>query len=408
MEKDYDILIVGGGLVGQAAALALSRLRGLSIALIDNRNIFSEDIFMKDGRASALSQSSLNVLQNLKLDLSPNLQIIQDMLITEGAIGEDTHWRLHFENEGEGTHSSQMIENIHLAKALKENLKKIDNLTIFAPARAEHLEHTVSGVRAVMGNTKISARLLVAADGRNSHIRTRAGIVTDGREYTQHALVTTIRHTLAHDGLALQRFLPGGPLAALPLPNQRSQIVWSDKASAVAAALSVTDKEFEAELALRLGDHLGNIVLDAPRQSYPLRLQLSQNYVGERLVLIGDAAHVIHPLAGQGLNLGLRDVAVLYDVLSEAISTGQDIGGAILGVYESWRKSDVMGLASITDGLSLIYSSPRGWLSRPASKLLGHARRLGLAIVDDAEFLKRLIMNEAEGLTGQVPSLLRL
>ncbi len=408
MKKHYDILIVGGGLIGQVAALALSRFRGLSVALVDNRDILSEDVFMKDGRASALSPSSLNLFQNLEIDLSPNLQTIRDMLITEGAVGEGAHWRLHFESNKESADASHMIENIYLAKALKQRIQTVDNLTIFAPGRVETLYHTLSGVSAVVGDKEITANLLIAADGRNSLIRTRAGIATDGREYAQHALVTTIRHTLSHDGLALQRFLPGGPLAVLPLPNQRSQIVWSDKASAVAAALSVTDKDFETELTLRLGDHLGDIVLEAPRQSYPLSLQLSQSYVGERLVLIGDAAHVIHPLAGQGLNLGLRDVAVLYDVLSEAISTGQDIGGAVLGLYQSWRKTDVTSLATVTDGLNMIYSSPRGWLSRPASKLLGHARRLGLAIVDDAEFLKTLIMNEAEGLTGQVPSLLRL
>ena len=407
MENKFDILIIGGGLIGKTAAIVLSELPNVAIALVDKRDIFNIDKASRDGRAMALSAASLNLFENLNISLSKQTQIMRDMLITDGGVGEDPSWRLHFDNEGAEVGAPHMIENEHLNKSLMSALKQRSNITIFSESLVKGLEHTIEGVCAEIGGKVLKADLLVAADGANSFIRTQAGLVLDGRDYDQHALVTTIRHSLSHDGLALQRFLPGGPLAVLPLPDSRSQIVWSDKPTAIEAALELSEDDFITELSHRIGGHLGDVSLAAPRQSYPLRLQLAQNYVGNRLVLIGDAAHVIHPLAGQGLNLGLRDIAALYDVLLEARKTGRDIGGAVLGEYQAWRKSDVTGLAGITDMLSYIYSSPRGFLRRPLSKALGHIRRLGLSFVNDTDVLKKLFIIESTGVTGNCPHLLK-
>jgi 2-octaprenyl-6-methoxyphenol hydroxylase len=405
VEKHYDILIVGGGLVGQVTALACAKLQNLSVALVDSKKIFDSKKMRADGRAYALSASSLKLLKHLKIDIAEHLQPMKDMLITDGALGQEPPWRLHFDAESQETAPAQMIENYRLMEAVSDSLLKT-KVTILSPAFIENLTHTASGVSGRIGNADITADLLVAADGVNSPIRQKAGIITDGRDYHQSALVATIAHALPHDGLALQRFLPGGPLAVLPLKGNRSQIVWSDKTSAIKAACGLAEADFLSELSFRIGDHLGEIKLTAPRQSYPLRLQLAQDYVAQRLVLIGDAAHVIHPLAGQGLNLGLRDVAVLFDVLKAARLTGRDIGGAALGEYAAWRKSDVTSLAAATDGLSYAYNSPRGFIRRPAKKLFDHVRRLGLSALNENQTAKDIISKDAAGELGQRPTLL--
>jgi len=405
VKNKYDILIVGGGLVGQITALACAKLENVSVALVDGKDIFDRDKMRADGRAYALSSSSLTLLKHLNIDISEYLEPMKDMLITDGALGEEPPWRLHFDRDKQLAPPAQMIENHRLMQAVSTKLKAA-NITVLSPAIIENLTHTLSGVSGVIEESDITAELLIAADGVNSSIRQKAGIVTDGRDYNQSALVTTIAHKLPHDGLALQRFLPGGPLAVLPLQGNRSQIVWSDKTQAIKAACALPEADFLSELFFRIGDHLGEIKLVAPRQSYPLRLQLAQDYVAQRLVLIGDAAHVIHPLAGQGLNLGLRDVAALYDVLKGARMTGRDIGGAALGEYAAWRKTDVTTLAAATDGLSYLYGNPRDFLRRPAKKLLNHARRLGLSVLNDNQVLKDVISEDAAGKLGQKPTLL--
>ncbi len=406
VKNEFDILIVGGGLVGQVTALACTKLKNVSVALIDGQDIFDPKRQEQDGRAYALAASSVRLLENLGLDLSGLTQCMNDMLITDGPMGEEPPWRLHFGGDEFDASAAQMIESAVLSGIVSKAVKQTKAIHVFSPAVIENLTHNVSGVTGCIGGVDIQADLLIAADGKNSPIRTQAGINTDGRDYGQSALVTTISHSLPHDGLALQRFLPGGPLAALPLTDQRSQIVWSDKTAAIEAALAISESDFLEELSHRLGNHLGDISLVKQRQSYPLRLQLSQHYVGTRLALVGDAAHVIHPLAGQGLNLGLRDIAALYDVLKEALAVGRDIGGAALGEYAAWRKFDITALAAVTDGLSYLYGSPRGPISRPFSKAIGHMRRVGLSSINQSDFLKNQIMLEAAGAAGDSPSLL--
>lgn len=407
VKQHFDILIVGGGLIGQIAALTCAKLKGLSIALVDGKDISElPSAQQKDGRAFALSASSLSLLGHLNIELSEYLQTMKDILITDGTLGEEPSWRLHFSAEETDAAPAQMIESRRLMEAVLQKLLTTPSIEILAPSFIENLTHEVAGVSGFIDGLELSADLLIAADGANSPIRQKAGIVTDGRDYHQSALVTTISHSLPHDGLALQRFLPGGPLAVLPLPNNRSQIVWSDKTQAVNAACRLDEADFIAELYFRIGQHLGDIRLSAPRQAYPLHLQLAQDYVATRLVLVGDAAHVIHPLAGQGLNLGLRDIAALYDVLSDARATGRDIGGAALGEYAAWRKTDVTVLAAATDGLSYAYSNPRGFMSRPLSKLFGHARRLGLSALNESEAVKNMMVQNAAGELGQKPNLL--
>jgi 2-octaprenyl-6-methoxyphenol hydroxylase len=406
VRHEFDILIVGGGLIGQITALACAQKESLSIALVDGRDLFDQNNLSRDGRAFALTPGSLNLLKALNLDIEAFLQPMRDMLITDGPIGEEPAWRLHFGSEG-AEFVAKMVESTPLSQAVWGAVSEAANISIFAPRRITGLTHDVSGVSGRLDKDIVKARLLIASDGANSAIRDAAGIATDGRDYGQKALVTTISHSLPHDSLALQRFLPGGPLAVLPLTGQRSQIVWSDKAQAVDAACALDEETFLAELSLRIGLHLGELNSPAPRQSYPLRLQLAQDYVGTRMVLVGDAAHVIHPLAGQGLNLGLRDVAALYDVLHEAVSLGRDIGGAVLGDYAAWRKVDVTSLAAATDGLSALYENPKGPLSRPIAKTIGHFLRLGLSMVNETDALKGFFMQQASGQVGDVPSLLK-
>jgi len=406
MKTRFDILIVGGGLIGKIAAIALSDIQGLSVVLVDKRDILSPKALPQDGRATALSTSSLNLLKNLHVEVSDIIEPMQDMLITEGDLGDEPAWRLHFEHKTSDKGAPHLIENRALNERILSRLTT-SGVTILSKTEVTDITHAIEGVSAKIDGKPVEADLLVAADGGRSKLRMRAGIDVDGRDYDQSALVTTIKHELPHDGLALQRFLPGGPLAVLPLQKQRSQIVWSHKPSAIKAAMALSDADFLSELSFCVGDYLGKLSLDAPRQSYPLHLQLAQTYVASRFVLIGDAAHVIHPLAGQGLNLGLRDVAALFDVVSDARKTGRDIGGAVLGEYEAWRKSDVTALAGATDILSYIYASPRGFMSRPLSKAFGHIRRVGLSVVNEAEFLKNLFILEATGNTGKIPVLLK-
>ncbi|WP_170144971.1 FAD-dependent monooxygenase [Litorimonas taeanensis] len=407
MKTNYDILIVGGGLIGQLAALACAKIGNLSIALIDGRDILNSEIYEQDGRAFALSPSSVRLLNHLKIETDNLSQPIQDMLITDGEIGEENAWRLHF-NSSSIPHDkiAEMIESRLLSVATLNRLKTESAITVIAPHFISDLIHDDSGVSGIVAGKKITADLLIAADGAGSPIRKAAGILYEGRSYNQKSLVTTIAHSLPHEGLAVQRFLPGGPLAILPLIDQRSQIVWSDTSRAIEAACNLTENDFLTELNHRIGGHLGDISLIAPRQNYGLALQIAQSVTAKRLALIGDAAHVIHPMAGQGLNLGLRDIAALYDVLKDARSVGRDIGGAALENYASWRKTDVTALAAATDGLSYLYNPANGPLSRPASKALAHLRRAGLSAINESEFLKTILMSEAAGVGNLQPSLL--
>jgi 2-octaprenyl-6-methoxyphenol hydroxylase len=253
---------------------------------------------------------------------------------------------------------------------------------------------------ALAGGERVRARLLVAADGARSKIRDRAGIPIRGWSYGQSAIVTTVAHERDHGGRAEEHFLPAGPFAILPLKHRRSSIVWTEDAAEAARILALPELDFHAELERRFGLHLGEIEAVGPRRAYPIGLWIARAFIGPRLALVGDAAHVIHPIAGQGLNMGLKDVAALAETIVDAARLGLDPGGAaVLERYQRWRRFDTMAMGVATDGLNRLFSN--------RSDVLRFTRDLGLGLVDRVPGLKQLFIREAAGLVGEVPKLLK-
>jgi 2-octaprenyl-6-methoxyphenol hydroxylase len=245
----------------------------------------------------------------------------------------------------------------------------------------------------------LRGRLAVSAEGRNSPSREAAGISVSGWSYHQAGIVCTVRHDQPHNGVAQEHFLPAGPFAILPLVGNRSSLVWTEREDLTPTMMALDDAAFRNEVAKRFGDYLGTLEIEGPRWSYPLSLQLAESYVAPRLVLVGDAAHGMHPIAGQGLNVGLRDVAALAQVLTDAARLGFDIGGRdVLERYQRWRRFDNLTLLAVTDVLNKLFSND----IEPVRMLRG----AGLAAVDKMPALKRLFMRHARGSVGKLPRLL--
>jgi 2-octaprenyl-6-methoxyphenol hydroxylase len=253
---------------------------------------------------------------------------------------------------------------------------------------------------ALRNGAAIRTRLLVAADGARSRLRERAGIATYGWSYGQSAIATTVTHERSHQGRAEEHFLPSGPFAILPLRHNRSSIVWTERTGEAERIVALPDDDFHHELEKRFGLRLGDIVVSGPRRAYPLGLWVARSFIADRLALVGDAAHVVHPIAGQGLNMGLRDVAALAEAVVDAVRAGLDPGDAtVLERYQRWRRFDTMTMCVSTDGLNRLFTNP--------SDAVRLARDLGLGLVDRFPALKRLFIREAAGLAGEVPKLLR-
>ncbi len=392
MKTDVDILIIGAGLVGLMTALACVE-SGASVALLDRADIATG----ADGRASALSSTSLRLFQNLGVNLSTKLQPIRDMLVTEGA--PNSPWRLHFEGDGDGADLGGLIENPDLKSALIDRVAAADSIQTFAPITVQDFENGAAQITLDTDQGQFTAKLLIAADGRNSVLRRKSGITVQRFDYDAASLVTTISHHLPHDGLAWQRIIKGGALAVLPLTGNRSQIVWSGPTKSVQAASAVSEADFLAILSEKMDGYLGEMACIAPRQTYPLRLQVADGFSTGRVALVGDAAHIIHPLAGQGLNLGLRDAAALADGVKTAIETGQDIGVTGLLDYDLWRNTDTRTFGLLTHVISE--------LSGAKNPVLGHARRLSLAVTNKSALLKSVFGKRASGEGPDLPSLMQ-
>lgn len=403
MKHDYDIAIVGCGLVGLTAALACAS-KGADIILLDRDNPKLALDAGFDGRASAIAASSFNMYRHLGIAdaLKGHIQPITDILITDGETGEaPSPLTLHFDSQDIGGEPmGYMIENHRLRRALLEAVTDHENIKIAAPVMIEDIDLTPESAAIHLAcEDDIRASLLVAADGRNSFCRRRAGIDVTTMPYEQKAIVTTVEFEKPHHGVAHELFLPKGPFAILPLTGTRASIVWTDSPRAVEAAMALPDEAFAAELSRRFGDFLGKVKPCAPRWAYPLSLQMAETYTAERLALIGDAAHAIHPIAGQGLNMGLRDAAALADITETALSAGLDLCGAGLPDYEIWRNFDNSALAGATDILNRFFSNNIGPIK--------HVRRLGLGLVNKISPARTFFMKEASGQIGDLPSLLR-
>ncbi len=396
MTNSEDVLIAGGGFAGLALALALRQGLGPDFAVPE----FGRG---NDPRASAIAAAPRRMFEALGVwaAVAAGAQDIRDMIITDSRVEDAVRpVLLSFGGDIEpGEPFAHMIENAALVRELAEKAAA-QGVTIIAQPVTDFAVGP-KGASVTLGDGSArAAKLLVAADGARSRLREKAGIALRGWSYGQSAIVTTVAHERDHEGRAEEHFLPGGPFAILPLRDRRSSIVWTEHTADAARFVALPDGEFHAELEKRFGLHLGEITLAGPRRAYPLGLWVARDFVAERLALIGDAAHVIHPIAGQGLNMGLRDVAALAEAVVDAARLGLDPGDAtVLERYQRWRRFDTLAMGVSTDGLNRLFSN--------RSDVLRLARDVGLGIVDRLPPLKRMFIREAAGLTGEVPKLLR-
>lgn len=394
-----DVIILGGGLVGLTLAIALDR-HGLSSIVIDPADPEKIAAPAYDGRATAVASASWRMLETI--GVSERLEgegcPIRTIRVSDGL----QPGGLVFDPPTDEEPLGMMFENRRLRAALRECALASDRIALLMPARAAEVVRDGAGVRvALYDGRAVAAPLLVGAEGRSSPTRESAGIAMARWSYDHSAIVATVAHQHPHDNIAYEIFYPTGPFAILPmLPGTRSAIVWSVPAGDSAAIIDLPDRAMAAEIEKRMGGFLGTVEMAGPRWTYKLGFHHAATITAERLALVGDAAHGIHPIAGQGLNLGFRDAAALAQVLVEGARLGMDLGDSqLLGRYERWRSLDTFMVAAATDGLTRIYGVP----GRTASAV----RRFGMGLVGRLGPLKDRLMAEARGESGDLPLLLR-
>ena len=392
-----DILVVGGGLNGLPLAIAVAGA-GLDVVVLDREDPTAvvENTF--DGRVSAIAHASRNLLKSIGVwEHVPEAEPMLDIRITDGP----SKLFLHYDHRQLGDEPfGHMVENRHMRVALQARAREIENLTILAPVTYTDIDRRQDGTTVTLSDGReIDARLIVAADGRASSVREGAGIGKVGWSYDQVGIVCTVKHERPHNGVAQERFLNPGPFAILPMSENRSSLVWTERTDTAKKIMALDDDMFHREMARRFGTYLGKLEITGPRWSYPLALHQADSYIGERLALIGDAAHGMHPIAGQGLNLGLRDVAALAEVIIDTARLGLDPGTQnVLERYQTWRRFDSMMLLGITDGLNRLFTTDVAPVRL--------ARDLGLAAVNKMPKLKGYFMEHARGTVGELPRLL--
>ena len=400
---DVDVMIVGGGLVGLSLGLACG-IGGLRVLIVDRMSPDTIASAAYDGRTTALSEGTERLFRGIGVwaEMEPASTPIREIRISDGA----SPFFLHYDHRDLGpTPLGRMVENIHIRQVLGRAVERMPRIQTAMPDEVSAVKRTTLGVRARLSSGRdLSARLVAACDGRRSPLRQEAGIRVFETRYGQNAIVTNVRHEKPHEGVAHERFLPAGPLAVLPLADAadgtaRSSIVWTEESGRAAALLQQPRELLERELLMRFGDWLGTIQIESSPSSYPLALSLAARMVDRRLALVGDAAHAVHPIAGQGFNLGARDVAALAEVLVDAHRLGLDIGNdSVLARYQRWRRVDTLVMSAVTDGINRLFSNSSGSLAL--------ARGVGLAAVHRFTPMRRFFMRHAMGTVGDLPRLI--
>jgi 2-octaprenyl-6-methoxyphenol hydroxylase len=402
MAAQRSIVICGGAFAGLALALAFRQGLGADIPIIVADPALAVRP-SRDPRATAIVAACRRLFEALGVwdQVAADSQAILDMVVTDSKLEDATRpvFLTFAGNVEPGEPFAHMVENRRLIDALVARAEA-EGIDLRAAAVSTY-DSRSDGITVMLADgNAVEASLLVAADGARSKLRERAGIATHGWDYDQSGIVVTVGHERDHHGRAEEHFLPAGPFAILPLTGKRSSLVWTENRTEAARIIALGEAEFHDELEKRFGLHLGEIkALDKPR-AFPLGYFVARSFVAERLALVGDAAHVIHPIAGQGLNMGLKDVAALAEVVVDAARLGIDPGQAdVLERYQRWRRFDTMAMGLATNSLNFLFSNE--------STLLRTVRDIGLGLVDRAPPLKSLFIRQAAGLSGEVPRLLK-
>ena len=404
MSKRFEVVIVGGGMAGMTLGCGLAGC-GIATAVIERMDPVTTNKLDFDGRTTSIAHGSAQVLKGIGLWplIADETEPILDIRVADGHPSRGVSpLFLHYDHTEVGDDPfGYIIENRVIRDGLSRLGGQLRNLTIIAPASVETVERHADGADVMLEDGRVlQTSLVVGADGRNSPLRKSAGIGAREFRYDQTAIVCTVSHERAHAGVAVELFLPSGPFAMLPMTGQRTNIVWTERADLAPAFLDLDDAGFLGEVQRRFGDWLGALDLVGPRFAYPLGLMHADRYTDRRLALISEAAHTIHPIAGQGLNLGIRDVAALAEAVVDAVRLGLEPADAtVLDRYEASRRIDNTTLVAVTDVLNRLFSNDVAPIRA--------ARDLGLAGVDAIPPLKRVFMRHAMGVLGDLPRLVR-
>jgi len=396
---DTDVLIIGGGLVGGLTACALAR-GGVDVVVVDADDPETLLHAKYDGRCSAIARSVHNAFVALGLweHMEPEAGVIEDIRVTDGK----SPLFLHFDSlDLVGVPFGYMLENRTVRKALLKVVPEMDHATYLAPMRIQSVERTASEVNATLSDgTTVKSKLVIGADGRGSWLRRSANIDVTKWSYDQTAIVCTVESEKPHLNVAQEHFRASGPFAILPMPGHRSSIVWTETTRNAPVMMGLSDEDFHAELSERFGDYLGEIKVVGPRWSYPLTLQFAKRSIDQRLALVGDASHGMHPVAGQGFNMGARDACAIAELIIQTKQLGLDIGaGRVLEDYDRWRHFDNHLMLASTDAIVKLFSNNNGPIR--------FARDVGLAVVEQLPFAKKFFTRSAMGLVGELPEIMK-
>jgi 2-octaprenyl-6-methoxyphenol hydroxylase len=401
-----DIAVIGAGPNGLAAALALGSarlLRPLTVVVIDPQDPRARAA-KPDPRSSALTKATQAMFSALGVndDLQPHLQEMRDIIVTDDALEKSERPALlSFATDQNAKSAAAMIENHILLGALINGINASPSISLMTGHAVTAFSFGPGPAILTLANgDQVKAQLVVAADGRNSRARGAAGIACDAQDYAQSAITLTVAHELPHNGRAEEHFTPQGVFAILPLSQSRSSIVWTETHAEAQRIVALPDDQFQVALEKRFGSHLGKLTVVGGRNAHRLSAQIAKSFIADRLALVGDAAHVIHPLAGLGLNLGFKDAAALAEIISDAAAIGEDIGNAgVLERYQRQRRFDTLATTALIDGMNRLFAN-----SNPALKIL---RGTGLRLVDRIPFAKETLMQQAAGTEGDLPRLMR-